>query len=126
MQVVYIGEGSLYNIVVLDPTWLGLRIFGPALSPENSIYPQLKSVTGRVPLKEMQRIYSEWDAPSIAHLFEHFDLCCPQDEDRTVFEFPCLMKMQLLFGLYVKDPMCTLVSIFAAREIQISLHLPSS
>ncbi len=96
MQVVYIGEGSLYNIVVLDPTWLGLRIFGLALSPENSIFPQLKSVTGQVPLKEIQRIYPEWDAPSIAHLFEHFELCCPQDEDRTVFKFPCLMKMQPL------------------------------
>lgn len=104
VQVVYISEGSLYNIVVLDPTWLGLRIFGPALSPENSIFPKLKSVTGRVTLKEIQRIYPEWDAPSIAHLFEHFEFCCPQDKSRTVFEFPCLMKMQPLFGLWTKEP----------------------
>ncbi len=108
MQVVYIGEGSLYSIVVLDPTWLGLRIFGPALSLENSIYPQLKSVTvGCLSRRSSVSIRSAWDAPSIAHLFEHFELCCPQDEDRMVFEFPCLMKMQPLFGLSVKDPSFT-------------------
>ena len=48
MQVVYIKGGLLANIVILDPAWLGRDIFGPALSPENSVIPQLKSVTGHI------------------------------------------------------------------------------
>ena len=103
-QVIHISEGPLYNIVILDPSWLGTRIFGPALSPENSIFPKLKSTTGRVRLSEIQRVYPEWDAISIAHLFEHFELCSPRDEGRTVYEFPCLMTIQPLFGLWVRDP----------------------
>lgn len=79
-----------------------MRIFGPALSPENSIVPQLKSVTGRVTLSEIQRVYPEWDAASILHLFEHFELCTPQNESRSAYEFPCLIKMEPLFGLWEK------------------------
>ena len=106
LQIIFINEGPLQNLVILDPNWLGMDIFGPALSPENSIRPQLhvKSVTGRVSLSEIQKVYREWDALSIAHLFEHFELCTCSKEESTVYEFPCLIKMQPLFGLWEKDP----------------------
>ena len=105
LQIVYISEGPLQNLIILDPFWLGMDIFGPALSPENSIRPQLhvKSVTGRVSLADIQRAYREWDALSIAHLFEHFELCTCNEEGSTVYEFPCLIKMQPLFGLWERD-----------------------
>ena len=103
----YISEGPLQNIVILDPSWLGLRIFGPALSPENSIFPQLKSVTGRVTFSEIQRIYPECDVHSIANLLEHFELCIPREVGRSTYEFPCLIKMQPLFGLWEIDPSFT-------------------
>ena len=105
-QIVFIDEGLLQNIVILDPGWLGVNILGPALSPENSIRPQLhvKSVTGRVSLSEIQKVYQEWDGLSIARLFEHFELCsCNEEGGMSVYEFPCLMKMQPLFGLWEKD-----------------------
>ena len=43
------------------------------------------------------------DAISIAHLMEHFQLCTPLDKSRVSFLFPCLVKMQPLFGLWEKD-----------------------
>ena len=115
--MIFIAEGPLYNIIILDPSWLGVRILGPALSPENSVIPQLKSVTGRVTLSTLQRVYPEWDSTSIAHLFEHFQLCSPQDEARTVFEFPCLIKMEPLFGLWEKD---TNFTVYAGVSIKCS------
>ena len=79
-------------------------MFGPALSPENSIIPQLKSVTGCVKLDTIQKVYPKLDAISIAHLMEHFQLCTPLDGSRINYLFPCLVKMQPLFGLWEKDP----------------------
>ena len=101
-QIIFLDEHS--KVVVLDPTWLGVQIFGPALSPENSIIPQLKSVTGCVKLSTIQSVFPQLDAISIAHLMEHFQLCTPLDESRVSFLFPCLIKMQPLFGLWEKDP----------------------
>ena len=80
-----------------------MEIFGPALSPENSIIPQLKSVTGCVKLDAIQEVYPRLDATSTAHLLEHFHLCTPQDASRISFLFPCLVNMQPLFGLWEKD-----------------------
>ena len=114
-QVVYINEGPLGNIVILDPTWMGLRIFGPALSPENSVVPQLKSITGRVGVSEIRRVYPEWDAVSVVHLFQHFELCNPMDEGEASYEFPCLIKMQPLFGLWERDPNFT---VYAGVRLQ--------
>ena len=93
-------------MVILDPNWLGTSIFGPALSPKNSVHPQLhvKSVTGQVSLSEIQRVYRNWDALSIARLFEHFELCTYREESNTIYEFPCLIKMEPLFGLWERDP----------------------
>ena len=99
----YINDDQLCNIVVLDPTWLGLQIFGPALSPENSVLPQLKSVTGQVSLVNLQRVFPQWDATSVANLFEHFQLCVPLNDSRQQFLFPCLIKMEPLFGMWEKD-----------------------
>ena len=90
---------------------------GPALSPENSIRPQLhvKSVTGRVSLSEIQKVFFERDALSVARLFEHFELCTCNEEGGVVYEFPCLMKMQPLFGLWERDPN---FSIYAGIHLQ--------
>lgn len=79
-------------------------MFGPALSPENSIIPQLKSITGCIKLDTIQKVYPRLDATSIAHLLEHFQLCTPLDGSRINYLFPCLVKMQPLFGLWEKDP----------------------
>lgn len=100
VQVVYIREGPLCNIVVLDPMWLGLRIFGPALSPENSIVPQLKSVTGYINLSTLQHVYPELEPASIVNLFEHFEFCAAVDENRYNFLFPGLIKMEEIHGLW--------------------------
>lgn len=108
--MIYIREGNLRNVVILDPAWLGRHIFGPALSPENSIIPQLKSITGRISLSLLQRVYPEWDTSSIAHLFEHFELCISVDEQRSVYLFPSLIRMEPLFGLWEKDPEFTVYS----------------
>ena len=101
-QIIFLDECS--KIVVLDPSWLGIRVFGPALSPENSVIPQLKSITGCIKLDTIQKVYPQLDAISIAHLLEHFQLCTPLDEARINYLFPCLVKMQPLFGLWEKDP----------------------
>lgn len=114
-QVVYINEGPLGNIVILDPAWMGQQIFGPALSPENSVVPQLKSVTGRVGVSEIRRVYPEWDAVSILHLFQHFELCSPLDEEGTSYSFPGLIKMQPLFGLWEREPNLT---VYAGIRLQ--------
>ena len=103
-QIIFINEGLLQNLVILDPAWLGQDIFGPALTPHNSLRPHLndKSVTGRVTLSDVEKLYGDWDSLSVARIFEHFELCsCNED---TVYEFPCLMKMEPLYGLWVKDP----------------------
>lgn len=110
LQVVYIREGPPCNIVILDPVWLGLRIFGPALSPEDSIIPQLKSMTGYVNLSALQRVYPELDPVSAISLFEHFQLCTPVDANRFNFLFPCLIKMEPIHGLWEKSPEFTVYS----------------
>ena len=57
-------------------------------------------------------MYWEWDGLSVARLFEHFELCSCSSNDEggtteQIFEFPCLMKTQPLFGLWEKDPNLT-------------------
>ena len=122
MQVYSIDEGPLKNVVILDPSWLGMRIFGPTLSPENSIIPQVKSVTGRVTLSEIKRVFTQWNALSVVHLLQHFELCHPKDEAAGVYEFPCLIKMQSVFGLWERDPLMMVyagIRIAAARSIDM-------
>ena len=136
----YIDQKPLNNIVVLDPNWLGMKIFGPALSPENSIFPQLKSVTGRVSLQEMSRVYQEWDAVSLARLFEHFELSVlipspspllsPPSAQTTggelgssggectdYYEFPALIQVEPLFGLWAKE---TTFKVYAGARVVCS------
>lgn len=103
-EVVYNSHGPLSNIVIINPMWLGLRVFGPALSPENSIIPQLKSVTGYINLSMLQRVYPELESTSVVNLFEHFQLCTPVDDNRFSFLFPCLIKMEPIHGLWERDP----------------------
>ena len=91
-------------MVILDPSWLGTRILGPALSPENSTVPRFTSVTGCIKLTEIQRVFAGLDPISVAHLFEYFNMCLPSDEAGTVYEFPCLIKIEKLFGLWERDP----------------------
>ena len=64
----------------------------------------MKSITGQLPLSDIQHVYQEWDSLSIARLFEYFEFCTCKEEENPVYEFPCLMKMQPLFGLWEKDP----------------------
>jgi len=89
--------------VVLDPVWLGRDIFGPSLS-------QLKSVTGHISLSLLRHAYPSWDPSSVAHLFEHFELCLSVDEQRSTFLFPGLIQMEPLYGLWEKDPEFTVYS----------------
>ena len=103
VQVVYIEDDLLANIVVLDPAWLGRDIFGAAFS-------QLKSVTGHISLSLLRHAYPSWDPGSVAHLFEHFDLCVSVDEQRSTFLFPGLIQMEPLYGLWEKDPEFTVYS----------------
>lgn len=117
-----IDEGPLKNVVILDPSWLGMRIFGPTLSPENSIIPKVKSITGRVTLGEIRRVFAQWNALSIVHLLQHFELCHPKDEAAGVYEFPCLIKMQGVFGLWERDPLMTVyagIRLAAARSVDM-------
>eukprot|EP00117_Sycon_ciliatum_P007244 scpid22953/ scgid4778/ Death-associated protein kinase 1 len=108
-DVVYIQQPPLENLVILDPNWLGSTIFGPALNPDAD-HPQrsalgLRSNTGRVPLREVNRVWPDVDGQSIFHLLEHFDLCKPdiQDTGEVCYEFPALMKSQCLYGLWERD-----------------------
>lgn len=96
-------EGPLSNVVLLDPAWLGSRMFGAAFSPNSSVIPHLKSVTGLVKLKDISLIYSKWDPLSVARLFEHFELCTAKDHSNSVFEFPYLINAEKLYGLWEKD-----------------------
>jgi len=100
---VYIREGLLSDVVILDPAWLGSYMFGAAFSPNSSVIPHLKSVTGLVKLKDIDWIYSKWDPLSVARLFEHFELCTARDHLGTVFEFPFLINAEKLHGLWEKD-----------------------
>ena len=112
IQIIFLDEGLLQNLVILDPAWLGRDIFGPALTPDNSLRPQMsvKSVTGRVTLSNVRNMFGEWDCLSIARIFEHFELCSCSEE--SVYEFPCLMKMEPLYGLWLKDPNFTIYAGF--------------
>lgn len=105
LQIIYIDEGHLRNLVILDPAWLGRDILGPVFSPGDSLrlQPSVKSVTGRISLADMERMFGEWDSLSVARIFEHFEMCsCNSDE--AVYEFPCLMRTEPLYGMWVKDP----------------------
>jgi death-associated protein kinase len=103
-EIIFINKGLLTNLVILDPAWLGRDILGPALTPDKSLRPHLndKSVTGRVTLSDMQSLYGDLDSVSVARIFQHFELCSCSEE--TTYEFPCLMRMEPLYGLWVKDP----------------------
>lgn len=90
-------------MVLLDPSWLGSYIFGAAFSPNSTVIPHLKSVSGLVKLKDINWIYSKWDPLSVARLFEHFELCTAKDHSGSVFEFPCLINAEKLYGLWEKD-----------------------
>lgn len=90
-------------MVLLEPSWLGSYIFGAPFSPNSSVIPHLKSVSGLVKLKDISWIYSKWDPLSVARLFEHFELCTAKDHSGSVFEFPCLINAEKLYGLWEKD-----------------------
>lgn len=90
-------------MVVLDPSWLGSYIFGAAFSPNSSVIPHLKSVSGLVKLSDINLVYSKRDPLSVARLFEHFELCTAKDQVGSVFEFPCLINAEKLYGLWEKD-----------------------
>jgi hypothetical protein len=90
--------------------WFGLRLIGPALSPENSIIPQLKSVTGYINISTLQRVYPELNPNSTINLFEHFELCTAVDDTRYSFLFPCLIKMEPIYGLWEKSEEFTVYS----------------
>lgn len=110
LQVVYIKEGPLSNMVLLEPSWLGSYIFGAAFSPNSKVIPHLKSVSGLVKLKDISWTYSKWDPLSVARLFEHFELCTAKDHLGSVFEFPCLISAEKLYGLWEKDLSLTVYS----------------
>ena len=99
--MVFIQEHPLCNIVVLDPNWLGSQIFGPLLSPKNSLVPHpLQTVTGQISLQDLCNVFPHWDVTSVAHLLQHFNLCLPRHGG---YEFPALIKAQALFGLWERD-----------------------
>ena len=89
-------------------------MFGPALSPENVPIMKLRSMTGRVPIGEVQRVYPELHPLSVLHLLEHFELCRSVGND-VAFEFPALIKMEPLYGIWEKDPNLT---VYAGVQIQ--------
>ena len=97
-----------------------MRIFGPALSPENSYIPQLKSVTGRVTLEEIKRVFPQWNSLSVARLFQHFELCYPKEGEKETYEFPCLVKMQSVFGLWETDPA---LKVYIGLRIRVSQEM---
>lgn len=124
--MVYGKDTPLNNIVVLDPMWLGLRVFGPALSPENSVIPQLKSVTGYINLTTLQRVYQEFNPASAINLFEHFELCTAVDEKRFSFLFPCLIKMEPIHGLWEKTEEFTVYAgVRVTCENTVDIFSPS-
>ena len=97
VQVVFIQQYPLCNIIILDPHWLGSQIFGPLLSPNNLL---VQTTTGLLSLATLHRVFPQWDAASVAHLLQHFNLCHPQHGG---YEFPALIKVQPLFGLWERD-----------------------
>lgn len=106
--------------------WLGLRIFGPALSPENSVISQLKSVTGYINLSTLQRVYPELDPASAINLFEHFELCTSVDDDRFSFLFPCLIKMEPIHGLWERTEEFTVYSgVHVTCQSSLDIFSPS-
>ncbi|XP_019852665.1 PREDICTED: death-associated protein kinase 1-like [Amphimedon queenslandica] len=115
-EIIYITEGKLENLLVLNPDWLGQRIFGPALAPEDSLSPQFNSVTGLISLREIRRVYPELDPLSVAHLMEHFELCQPVG-NREAYQFPLLIRMEPLYGLWEKDPQLT---VYAGIRLETS------
>lgn len=97
------------NIVILEVDWLGQRVFGPALAPDHSPIMKIRSMTGRVPLGEIHRVYPELDPVSVLHLLEHFEICQPVGNE-IAFEFPSLIQMEPLYGIWEKDPELTVYS----------------
>ena len=65
---------------------------------------RLRTTTGLVPVKEFERVYPELDPLSVAHLLEHFELCHSVNKEERAFEFPGLIKMEPLFGLWEREP----------------------
>lgn len=105
--------------------WLGRRIFGPALSPPNSIIQRLKSVTGYANLPAIQRVYPELETLSVTSLFEHFELCIPVDEGRFNFLFPCLITVEPVYGLWEKDASLTVYAGIRVSSQEGSIFTPS-
>ena len=118
-QIIHIREGRLSNLVILDPNWLGQRIFGPALSPQSSAITRLKSVTGCVTLHDVARVYPEIDSTSLMRLLQYFELC-RQLKDVTTYEFPCLIKLDPLFGLWEREAH---LSVYAGIQLCCSSHV---
>ena len=115
---VHIKESFLSNIVVLDPNWLRQQVFWLVLSPQNSVIAHIKLVTGCILLKDLAIVYPEIELISLMHLFEYFELC-RQLKDTEMYEFPCLIKMDPLFGLWEREPH---LSVYAG--VQLSCSLP--
>lgn len=91
IQVVYIQQPPLENLVILDPNWLGSTVFGPALNPDADNPHRsalgIRSNTGRVPLREINRVWPFIDGQSLFHLLEHFDLCKSDSQVRWLHLF---------------------------------------
>lgn len=104
LQIVCTSEGPLSHSVILDPSWLGGRIFGSILSPETSTTHWLQSAVGVVKLSEIQSVFPKLDPISVAHLLEQFDLCSPTSKAGMLYEFPCLLKTDTVFGHWEKNP----------------------
>lgn len=66
----------------------------------------------------MKRVYPELDPLSLIHLLEYFELCRPLGDEEE-YEFPCLIRMDPLFGLWEREPH---LSVYAG----IQLHCVSS
>lgn len=100
LQLVYVDRGAVSNLVVIDPDFVGSDMLGPSLAPDGTTRPHIRTMTGRVPIREVSRVYPGINPVSIMRLFEHFDLCrdCPDQENH--FEFPVLMHFDKLHGLW--------------------------
>ena len=103
MQLIYVDRGAVSNLVIIHPDFVGSDMLGNALAPEGTTRPHIRTMTGRVPLHEVSRVYPGINPLSIMRLFEHFDLCreCPNQENH--FEFPVLMQFDKLHGLWESD-----------------------
>ena len=97
-EIVFINRFSNTSLIVLDPGWLGTRIFAPALANDTSFIAKLRSVTGRIHLDEFKRVYFECNPLSVARIFEHFEMCLPLLNKIDMYEFPLLVDMQSLYG----------------------------